>query len=118
MAATQALQEPREYSAVVDHIRDAALTTTEIAQVTGVKDRQVQHWASGTHRPQGQTRDRLLEVGYIVEQLSDVYTSEGVDIWLHARNRDIDGRRPIDLLRAGDFETVLHAVERLRTGAA
>jgi len=118
MAATPTLKDPHEYHVLVDRIRDSALTTAELAEVTGVKDRQVQHWSSGTHRPQGQTRDRLLEVAYIVEQLSDVYSREGVDIWLHGRNRDLDGRRPIDLLRDGEFETVLYAVERLRSGAA
>jgi uncharacterized protein (DUF2384 family) len=118
VAATQTLPEPREYRALVDHIRASALTTAELAEVTGVKDRQVHHWASGTHRPQGATRDRLLEVAYIVEQLREVYSREGIDIWLHGRNRDLDDRRPIDLLRDGAFEAVLNAVERLRSGAA
>jgi uncharacterized protein (DUF2384 family) len=117
MATPQTLREPRQYRALVERIRGSALTTSELAQVTGVKQRQVQHWAAGAHRPHGQTRDRLLEVAYIVDQLHDVYASEGVDIWIHARNRDLEGRRPIDLLRAGDFETVLRAVERLQTGA-
>lgn len=118
MATPQPVRDPPEYSSLVERIRESALTTAELAQVTGVKPRQVQHWAAGAHRPQGETRDRLLEVAYIVEQLHDVYAPEGVDIWIHARNRDLEGRRPIDLLRAGDFETVLRAVERLQAGAA
>jgi uncharacterized protein (DUF2384 family) len=117
MATAQTLREPREYRALVERIRESALTSAELAEVTGVKVRQVQHWAAGGHRPQGETRDRLLEVAYIVDQLHDVYSPEGVEIWIHARNRDLDGRRPIDLLRAGEFETVLRAVERLQTGA-
>src|SRR3954447_20917290 len=115
--ATQQLREPSQYKTLVERVRDTALTTSELADVTGVKERQVQHWAAGTHRPQGEKRDRLLEVAYIVEQLGDVYTREGVEIWLHGRNRDVGGKRPIDLLRGGDFETVLHAVERLQSGA-
>jgi uncharacterized protein (DUF2384 family) len=118
IATPETLNEPRQYRALVERIRDSALTTAELAQVTGVKPRQVQHWAAGAHRPQGDTRDRLLEVAYIVEQLHDVYAPEGVDIWIHGRNRDLEGRRPIDLLRAGDFETVLRVVERLQAGAA
>jgi hypothetical protein len=35
---------------------------------------------------------------------------------LHGRNRDLGGQRPLDLLRAGEFETVLSAVERLVDG--
>ena len=45
--------------------------------------------------------DRLLEIHYIVQALRDVYTPEGVDIWIHARNRSLSGQRPIDLLVDG-----------------
>lgn len=104
------------YSQVVGAIR-SALTAAELAEIVGVGERQVHHWSSGSHRPQADTRDRLLEVYYLVNQLSDLYTPEGIDIWLHARNRGLDTRRPIDLLRENDFGTVLDAIERLRTGA-
>lgn len=93
------------------------MTNAELAQVTGVKTRQVQHWASGAHRPQGEAKDRLLEVHYIIERLSEVYTPEGIDIWIHGRNRELAGQKPIDLLIAGEFERVLAAVERLASGA-
>jgi DNA-binding transcriptional regulator YiaG len=105
------------YARIIRDLRETALTTTELAEIAGVKDRQVQHWAAGTHRPTGPKRDRLLEVAYIVDQLKGVYKPEGVDIWLHGRNRDLNGNRPIDLLREGDFAAVLNAVERLTTGA-
>jgi len=49
--------------------------------------------------------------------LEEVYTPEGIDIWLHGRNRSLGGQRPIDLLRENDFDTVLDAIDRLRTGA-
>jgi len=52
-----------------------------------------------------------------LERLHDVYTAEGSDIWIHGRNRDLDGEKPIELLAEGQFERVLAAVERLSTGA-
>jgi hypothetical protein len=88
-----------------------------VAEVVSVQPRQVQHWASGSHRPQGQARERLLELDYIIELLSEVYDDEGVEIWLHGKNRSLDGSRPIDLLVDGEFQIVLAAVERLASGA-
>lgn len=114
---TQSLIRSGMYARIVQDIRETAFTTAELAEIAGVKERQVQHWAAGSHRPEGKRRDRLLEVAYIVERLRDVYTPEGTDIWIHGRNRDLAGERPIDLLQRGDFEAVLHAVERLQTGA-
>jgi hypothetical protein len=105
------------YARIVEDLRETALTTAEVARIADVKERQVQHWVAGTHRPVGAKRDRLLELAYIVDRLRDVYRPEGIDIWIHGRNRDLGGERPIDLLERGDFATVLNAVERLESGA-
>lgn len=117
MQATQAPPASSLYAHLVDDLRGGILTNAELAKITGVKVRQVQHWAAGTHRPQGEAKDRLLELHYILERLRDVYTAEGADIWVHGRNRDLGGEKPIDLLAAGQFERVLAAVERLGAGA-
>lgn len=112
-----AAPESAVYSRLVEDIRESAMTVQELAEVTGANRRQVTNWASGTHKPAGTKRDRLLEVHYLVTMLREVYTREGAEIWLHGRKRSLGGRRPIDLLREGDFKTVLAAVERLTTGA-
>lgn len=51
------------------------------------------------------------------KRLRDVYTAEGVDIWIHGRNRDLGDEKPIDLLVAGQFKRVLAAIERLSSGS-
>jgi len=105
------------YARIVADLRERALTTQELADVIGVNARQITNWASGHNVPKGARRDRLLEVDYIVKQLREVYTREGAEIWLHGRKRSLDGERPIDLMRDGRFQTVVNAVERLRSGA-
>jgi hypothetical protein len=117
MHAAQAPPAAGLYAHLVEDLRGGVLNNAELATITGVKARQVQHWAAGTHRPQGQAKDRLLELHYILERLRDVYTAEGADIWIHGRNRGLSGEKPIDLLAAGQFERVLAAVERLSAGA-
>lgn len=103
------------YRHVVSDTR-RALTFNEIAEVTGVKLRSVQNWASGASRPEAPARDRLLELQYVVDQLSDVFEVEGIEIWLHAPQRQLEGKRPVDCLREGHFEKVLNAVEFLAGG--
>jgi hypothetical protein len=105
------------YALVVEEIRSNGITSSELAEITGVRERQVQNWAAGASKPRDTSRERLTDVYYVVNQLQDVYRPEGVEIWLHARNRDLAGRRPIELLRAGEFSPVLEAVERLTHGA-
>jgi hypothetical protein len=93
-----------------------ALSIAEISEITGVGDRAVQKWAQGASRPEGTSRERLLELKYVIEQLSDVYDDEGIEIWLHARQRAFDGHPPLDLLKEGRFEDVLLVIERLAGG--
>ncbi len=103
------------YRRVVADARQA-LTMAEIAEITGVQTRSVQNWAAGATKPEGQQRDRLLELQYVVEQLLDVYDAEGIDIWMHRPQRSLDHQRPIDALREGHFEEVLAVVEYLAGG--
>lgn len=105
------------FPSIVEEIRLNGLTSAEIGLITGVRERQVQNWAAGSSRPGGETRDRLVDVYYIVQQLQSVYRPEGIEIWLHARNRELGGERPIDILARGDFAPVVEAVDRLQVGA-
>jgi hypothetical protein len=66
------------------------------------------NWKLNAHNtPRGKTAERLLDIRTIVELLSDSYTEEGIDIWLHSRNRNLDMRRPIDMLTEGQVDRVL-----------
>ncbi|WP_375400204.1 antitoxin Xre/MbcA/ParS toxin-binding domain-containing protein [uncultured Amnibacterium sp.] len=103
------------YTRVVEEAR-RVLTAQELAEVTGVKLRAVQNWASGNARPEGIQRSRLLETQYVIEQLGDVYDTEGIEIWMHRPNRRLEHRRPVDALRQGDFENVLRLVDDLAGG--
>lgn len=95
------------YMRVVEEVTKAGITQAELAKAVGSGPRAVQNWASGQNTPRGQAVKRLLDVRTVVELLSDSYTDEGIDIWLHARNRNLDMRRPIDLIVEGDVEKVI-----------
>ena len=119
-ASQPASHDPAGDSPVYRHVvadTRRALTLTEIGEIVGAGERAVQKWAAGAARPEGTKRDRLLELQYVIAELSDVYKPEGIDIWLHARQRALGDRRPIDVLKAGDFETVLQLVQRLAGGS-
>lgn len=103
------------YTRVVADARKA-LSSAEIGSVSGVSERSVQNWATGRSTPEGDARDRLLELKFVIEELSDVFEDEGIEIWLHSRQRALGGNSPLELMREGDFPTVLDAVEQLAGG--
>ena len=95
------------YADVVSAVARAGITQAELAEAVGTGVRAVQNWASGHNAPRGEAVRRLLDVRTVVDVLGDAYTDEGIDIWLHSRNRNLGLRRPIDLITAGRFEEVL-----------
>ncbi len=98
---------PVTYMQVVDDVTRSGVTQAELASAVGAAARTVYNWASGHNAPRGQVAERLLDVHAIVDLLSDAYTDEGIDIWLHSRNRNLDMRRPMELLREGEVDQVL-----------
>lgn len=115
--STNLAQAGFSYQSLVEELRRVGLSSADIAKATGVRERQVQHWAAGSSRPRDAARDRLVDTHYVARQLSEVYRPEGVEIWFHARNPGLDGKRPIEFLARGDFQPVVLAVERLKSGA-
>ena len=55
-------------------------------------------------------RDRVLAM------CGEVYTPEGVTIWMGARNAMLDGRTPDELLEAGESDRVLALLDMLASG--
>lgn len=104
------------YMRVVDEVTRSGITQAELAKVVGAGPRTVQNWASGHNTPRGKTAERLLDILTIVELLSDSYTDEGIDIWLHSRNRNLDMRRPIDMLTEGQVDRVLEEAKWVAGG--
>ncbi|HEX8305898.1 MAG TPA: hypothetical protein VF612_13545 [Jatrophihabitans sp.] len=114
-ARTQAAQAPDAltYLRIVDDITRSGITQTELSHAVGASLRTVQNWAAGNGIPAGAKVRRLLDVQYIVRELREVYTEEGVQIWLHARNRNLGSQRPIELLATGQYDEVLAEAERV-----
>lgn len=65
-------------------------------------------------------RDDLREAAEGIRRiralLTEVYTDEGVHIWLHARNRSLGGQVPAELMSVGATEDVLRLAQQLADG--
>ncbi|GAA1761603.1 DUF2384 domain-containing protein [Nocardioides hankookensis] len=103
---------------VIAKVREqAGLTTQEIAEIVGVGQRQVQNWAAGQGTPANSQRLRqLLDLQYVLDLVAEVYDDEGGVMWLHARNRQLEGRRPLDLITDGETDRVIDLLDRLADG--
>lgn len=101
---------------LVDDVTDRVITQSEFAAVVGASERTVQNWTRGHTKPRGDAATRVLDLVHLVRELREVYTDEGIQIWLKSRNRNLGGRRPIDLLAEGRIDDVLEEVARVVGG--
>jgi len=105
------LQLAPDFADVVAGLREV-LSVPEIAAATGVKERQVHHWASAAHSPKGQARSRLLVLHQVVGQLRLAMGTEQIKVWLFSPYPELGGR-PIDsIVATGGFD-VLRAAREL-----
>jgi len=103
--------EPNEIVAALGRY---GLTQRDIAAAAHVSERTVYAWK----REHGGDRnyDRLAVVREVVLVLRDSLTDRGVGQWLRARNRLLQGRRPVEVLGEGDIEAVRRAAAAFAEG--
>lgn len=112
---TATLDRAVEATEIVDALKPFGVTQVDIAAATQVSDRAVRAWRTGDIRPD--RYDRLAQLRDLVLLLSDSLTARGVGQWLHAKNRLLDGERPIELLAKECYAEVRRAAESFIDGS-
>ena len=86
-----------------------------IARATGANVRTAERWRTG-QRPQARYRDRIGELGAVLEILGRGMSAAAKRAWLEAPNGFLDWARPVERLANGDFEAVRAAAESYLVG--
>jgi transcriptional regulator with XRE-family HTH domain len=110
--------EPDAFENVRYLRRRTKLTEADLADATGASTRSVRRWLKADMREVRAPRftEQIDDLRMIVKELEDSMTAKGIRQWLRARSRYLDGKRPIDVLRAGGFDDVLEAARSFREG--
>ena len=105
-------------SRIIDHLRhDGGLQGKDIANIVEVSPATVSRWSSGKATPDLRTQTVIADLRYVVDRLADFYTADETRLWLHASHPMLKGQRAIDLINAGDTQSVLAVIEALDSGA-
>ncbi len=97
-------------------IRDkSTLNSADIAAVTGAQPETVSKWNQSKAVPRPDAQRRLLDLDYIVDQLTDLYDQpDEIKLWLFSRQKLLGGQIPIELIQAGNTEEVIAVIDQLR----
>ena len=117
MPSSAPIANPNVIARKLDAIRDkGALRSVDVANVIAVQEETVSRWRQGKAFPQREKEKLLMELGWIVEQLSDFYSPQEARLWLFGRQKLLDGRIPAELIQEGQADKVIQVIEELREG--
>jgi hypothetical protein len=88
----------------------------DIANVLEVRPETVSRWNNGKAFPHPKTEKQLLELAYIIEQLSELYEPAEARLWMFSRQRLLNNQIPAELIQQGRIDDVLQVVHQLRDG--
>ncbi len=92
----------------------AALSGVDVANVLDTNVATVSRWRNGKAFPQPQAEEMLVQLEYVVEQLSDIYKPIEARLWLFKPQKLLDGEAPANLLAQGKYRKVLAVLKQIR----
>lgn len=87
---------------------------SHIALLLDTKPETVSRWNQGKNYPHPKTETILLELEYIIDQLSDFYEPSETRLWLFSPQKLLNGDKPSDLIKDGRLDDVRNLVNQLR----
>ena len=93
-----------------------AMRHVEVANLLGTRPETVSRWNQGRAYPHARTEKTLLELEFIVDQLSDFYEPNEARQWIFAPQRLLRGQSPAELIQNGRIDEVRRLVSQLRDG--
>lgn len=92
------------------------LDQADLARVLDTNPRTIARWLHRQSSPRPDSRERVLELLAVLEQLSGVLQARAAHDWLFSPNPLLDHYKPVDLLREGDYRRVLGAIDAMAEG--
>ncbi len=93
-----------------------SLKSVDIANLVNSRPETVSRWRQGKAFPQRDAEKRLLELEFIVDQLSDFYDPQDARIWLLSRQKLLGNVAPSELVQEGRTDEVIAVINQLREG--
>ena len=93
-----------------------ALRHMDVANLLGTRPETVSRWNQGRAYPHSGTEKVLLELEFIVDQLSDFFEPNEARQWMFSRQKLLEGKTPAELIHEGRIDDVRRLVNQLRDG--
>lgn len=101
---------------VTDLIATLGLTQDEVGSIVDASARSVSRWSSGEVVPQRLNKQRLVELAYVAEAVTEVLPPEEANLWMFTPNRLLGHDTPAARIKAGAYKDVLDLIDAVADG--
>lgn len=101
---------------VAELTSEAGLSLEDIGRIVDASARSVARWQSGEVVPQRLNRQRLIELAYVAEAVTDVLPPEDANVWMFTPIRALDHDTPAERIQKDDFKSVLGLIDAIADG--
>ena len=93
-----------------------AMRAIDVANLLGAQPEAVSRWNQGKAFPHPEAQKQLLNLEYIIDQLSDFYQPQEARLWLFSRQKLLGGSVPAEMPRQGRSDEVIALVDQMHDG--
>ena len=108
------------------YLIDAQMRTKKLAAIFGnnslariiqVNQSQTSRWIHGDEQASVINQQKLIDLDYIIDQLSITLYPDQIEQWLQNPNAHLGGASPINVFQVSGLSAVIPAISALSTGA-
>lgn len=98
---------------IIDHL---GLTQEEVGGIVDASARSVARWSSGDVVPQKLNKQRLLELAYVAQAVTEILPADHANVWMFEPNKLLNHDTPAERIHAGGYRDVLNLIEAIAEG--
>lgn len=100
-------------STIIDNL---GLTQEEVGKIVDASARSIARWSSGEVVPQRLSKQKLLELAYVADAVTEIMPRENANFWMLSPNKLLNHESPAARIHAGRYKDVLDLIEALAEG--
>jgi putative toxin-antitoxin system antitoxin component (TIGR02293 family) len=105
------------HALLLNHLYEGSVVdTADLARVSSAHPRSVIRWQTQETKPRRDAEERLLELRAVVDLARNVMQDDAARFWMRAPNRDLEYKKPLDLVANGQYERVIDLLLALAEG--
>lgn len=105
------------HALLLNHLYEGSVVdTADLARVSATHPRSVIRWQTQETKPRRQAEERLLELRAVVDLARGVMHDDAARFWMRSPNRDLDYKKPLDLVASGEYERVIDLLLAIAEG--